>query len=222
MSLTYHLAFGIIQLSGIPVPIPNTASRLGKHNKRCCYIDLSLAGRSVFSEGKMVDYKKIIVIGCSGGGKSTFSKQLAEITGLPLYNLDRIYWLPDASHLERPEFIKRQKEIMRGDEWIIDGNYRGTLKYRMKKCELCYFFDMPPEICIKGVLNRDINREDIACRLEPDEELINDIKTYAEVARPKVLKLFEKYSNVKTVTFKSHKAVDDYLDKLRREYGLNV
>ncbi|MBQ3904322.1 MAG: adenylate kinase, partial [Eubacterium sp.] len=109
-----------------------------------------------------------------------------------------------------------------GDEWIIDGNYRKTIKYRIKECELCYFFDMPTEICIEGVLKRDKKREDITCELEPDEELINDIKAYPEITRPKVLKLFEKYSNVKTVTFKSHKAVDDYLDKLRREYGLNV
>ncbi|MCR5207828.1 MAG: adenylate kinase [Eubacterium sp.] len=169
-----------------------------------------------------MDYKKIIVIGCSGAGKSTFSKQLAEITGLPLYNLDRVYWLPDTSHLERPDFIKKQKKIMRGDEWIIDGNYRKTIKYRIKECELCYFFDMPTEICIEGVLKRDKKREDIACELEPDEELINDIKAYPEIARPKALKLFEKYPEVRVITFKSHSEVNEYLDKLRRDYGFNV
>lgn len=170
----------------------------------------------------MFNYKKVIVIGCSGGGKSTFSKQLAEITGLPLYNLDNIYWLPDTSHLERPVFIKKQKEIMKNDSWIIDGNYRGTVKYRIKNCELAYFFDMPPEVCIEGVLKRDRKREDIACELEPDEELINDIKTYSKVARPKVLSLFKKYPKVKVITFKNHKEVDKYLEELRREYGLNV
>lgn len=170
----------------------------------------------------MFDYSKIIVIGCSGGGKSTFSKQLAKITGLPLYNLDKVYWLPDKSHLERPVFIKKQKEIMNNGEWIIDGNYRGTMEHRIKRCELVYFFDMPADVCIKGVLTRNINRDDITCALEPDEELINDIKTYAETARPKVLKLFEKYPNVKVITFKSHKEVDGYLEDLRREYGFNI
>lgn len=170
----------------------------------------------------MLNYRKIIVIGCSGGGKSTFSKQLADITGLPLYNLDNIYWLPDASHLERPAFIKKQKQIMKGKSWIIDGNYRGTMKYRIKKCELAYFFDMPAEVCIDGVLKRDINRDDIACELEPNEELINDIKTYSKVARPKVLSLFEKYSKVKVITFKNHNEVDKYLEELRRDYGLDV
>ena len=33
---------------------------------------------------------KIIVIGCSGSGKSTISKKLHGVTGLPLIHLDNI------------------------------------------------------------------------------------------------------------------------------------
>jgi adenylate kinase family enzyme len=36
--------------------------------------------------------KKVAVFGNTGGGKSTLSKQLAEITGLPLYVLDKIQY----------------------------------------------------------------------------------------------------------------------------------
>ncbi len=36
----------------------------------------------------MFKYKKIAVIGCSGAGKSVFSRKLAAATGLPLYHLD--------------------------------------------------------------------------------------------------------------------------------------
>jgi len=35
--------------------------------------------------------QKIIVVGCSGAGKTTFAKQLAAILQLPLYHLDNIY-----------------------------------------------------------------------------------------------------------------------------------
>ena len=34
--------------------------------------------------------KKVAVFGNTGGGKSTLSKRLSEITGLPLYALDKI------------------------------------------------------------------------------------------------------------------------------------
>ena len=46
----------------------------------------------------MFPYKKIAVIGCPGSGKTTFSKQFATITKLPLYQLDLIYWKCDATH----------------------------------------------------------------------------------------------------------------------------
>ncbi len=36
--------------------------------------------------------KKVAVFGNAGGGKSTLSKRLSEITGLPLYVLDKIQY----------------------------------------------------------------------------------------------------------------------------------
>ena len=36
--------------------------------------------------------KKVAVFGNTGGGKSTLSKRLSEITGLPLYALDKIQY----------------------------------------------------------------------------------------------------------------------------------
>lgn len=165
----------------------------------------------------MLDYNKIIVIGCCGSGKSTFSKQLADMTGLPLYHLDNIYWLPDTSHLERPEFIRRQKEIMQGEHWIIDGNYGGTMEYRIKECELAYFFDMPTQVCLEGVMKRDKSRADIACELEPDKELLDYIKNYQKESKPRVRQLFKRYPDVKVITFKSHREADDYISDLKRK-----
>ena len=162
----------------------------------------------------MFEYKKVIIVGCCDSGKSTFATKLAKKTGLPLYHLDNIYWLPDASHLERPEFIQRQNEIMKNESWIIDGNYGGTIKHRIKECELVFFFDLPTDICLKGVLQREKVRDDIACELEPDEELLNYIKDYNRKSKPKLLLLFMTHPNVKIITFKSHKEADEYLSKI--------
>lgn len=35
--------------------------------------------------------QKIIVVGCPGSGKSTLSKELRDVTGLPLFHLDNIW-----------------------------------------------------------------------------------------------------------------------------------
>ncbi|MBR1763708.1 MAG: adenylate kinase [Eubacterium sp.] len=162
----------------------------------------------------MFVYKKIIVVGCCGSGKSTFAKKLAEKTGLPLYLLDNIYWFPDASHLERPEFIKRQNEIMKNDRWIIDGNYGSTIKHRIKECELVFFFDLPTDVCLKGVVQREKVRDDIACELEPDKALLDYIINYNKKSKPKLLFLFMLHPRVKVISFKSHKEADDYLSTL--------
>ena len=61
--------------------------------------------------------QKILVIGCAGSGKSTLSKELRDITGLPLFHLDNIWWRPDRSHISREEFDR--KPVIRSFSWII-------------------------------------------------------------------------------------------------------
>ena len=79
--------------------------------------------------------RKILVIGCPGSGKSTFSKNLRDITGLPLFHLDNIWWKPDKSHISREEFDQKLDEILRTDRWIIDGNYSRTFETRFQACD---------------------------------------------------------------------------------------
>lgn len=51
--------------------------------------------------------KKIIVIGCPGSGKSTFSKALNKITGIPLFHLDMMFWNADKTTVEKTVFLER-------------------------------------------------------------------------------------------------------------------
>ncbi len=38
--------------------------------------------------------QRVLIIGSGGAGKSILAKALAERTGLPLFDLDRLYWQP--------------------------------------------------------------------------------------------------------------------------------
>jgi adenylate kinase family enzyme len=98
--------------------------------------------------------KKIIVIGCPGSGKSTFGRKLKNITGLPLYHLDMMFWNADRTTVSKEIFIGRLQEAMSKPEWIIDGNYGSTMEMRIKECDTVFFLDYPTEVCIKGIESR--------------------------------------------------------------------
>lgn len=98
--------------------------------------------------------KRVIVIGCPGVGKSTFSRKLAVKTGLPLHYLDMIWHRSDRTVIGRKEFDRQLTQIVAEEEWIIDGNYARTLPVRLDYCDTVFFFDLPLEICIEGAKSR--------------------------------------------------------------------
>lgn len=166
----------------------------------------------------MVTYKKIIVIGCPGAGKSTFARSLHEATGIDLFHLDALYWNSDGSHIGREELIKKQKEIFKNDSFIIDGNYKSTLELRIKQADAVFFFDLPVDVCINGAESRQGSRPEMPCELPVNDELISFIKGFNTDVKPKILKLLDEYgSNV--ITFHSHKEADDYIERTMRSLG---
>lgn len=159
-------------------------------------------------------HKKIIVIGCPGAGKSTFSRKLHEATQIDLFHLDAIYWNKDCTHITRDELIKRQKEILQKDSFIIDGNFKSTLEIRIKEADVVFLFDLPTELCIQGVRNRKGNRPEMPCQLPDNDELIDFIKNFNNDVMPKIKELFDAY-NSNVITFNSHKEVDKYISAIK-------
>ena len=55
---------------------------------------------------------KVIVIGCPGSGKSTFSRALHELTNLPLYHLDLLNWNSDKTTVSKATFLERYRMLL--------------------------------------------------------------------------------------------------------------
>ncbi len=102
----------------------------------------------------MTGFKKAIVIGSPGAGKSTFARKLRGATGLPLYYLDMLFHRPDRTTAPRDEFDAALHRIMERDEWIIDGNYKRTLPQRFQAADAVFLFDLPVEACLEGAVSR--------------------------------------------------------------------
>ena len=169
--------------------------------------------------GKIMEafpYKRVAVIGCPGGGKSTFSRALRDRVGLPLYHLDAIYWRDDRTHLSREEFYPLMQKIIAREEWIMDGNYNATLEWRISACDLLIFLDYPAEVCLEGVrARRGQKRSDMPWVEEgDDQEFLEFIRAFETESRPRILELMEKYPDKAVVTFRTREEADRYLDTL--------
>ncbi len=161
--------------------------------------------------------KRAVVIGCSGSGKSVFSRKLRDVTGLTLYYLDMIWHKPDGTNILREEFDEKLRSIISRDSWIIDGNYQRTLETRIKACDTVFLFDLPTEICIEGALSRiGKRREDMPWfENELDPEFRQWIESFRTNQLPEIYKLLEKYKNSRQiVVFRTREQADKFIEKL--------
>ena len=160
--------------------------------------------------------KKIIVIGCPGSGKSTFSRALNEKIGIPLYHLDLMFWNADKTTVEKCVFLARLRDVLNKEEWIIDGNYASTMEERILMCDTVIFLDYPLETCLLGVKERQGQvRSDMPwIETEEDAEFIDFINNFNLQQRPQILALLEKYSEKNVIIFESREEANEFL---RRE-----
>ena len=167
---------------------------------------------------KAFPYKRVAVIGCPGGGKSTFSRALRDRVDLPLYHLDAIYWRDDRTHLSREEFYPLMREIIAREEWIMDGNYNSTLEWRISACDLLIFLDYPAEVCLEGVrARRGQKRSDMPWVEEgDDQEFLEFIRAFETESRPRILELIGKYPDKAVVTFRTREEAEGYLRELEK------
>ena len=161
--------------------------------------------------------QKVMVIGCPGSGKSTFSRALSQITGLTLTHLDMLYWNADKTTVERSVFLERLSEVLQKDAWIIDGNYGSTMELRMQECDTVFFLDYPLEVCLQGVRDRQGKpRPDMPwVETEEDTEFLEYIQNFYKENRPQVLELLQKYSHKAIYVFHNRTEADVFLSKAK-------
>ena len=89
-------------------------------------------------------YKKIILLGNSGSGKSWTAQRMGSKTGYPVIYLDKECWQPGWNYPPEEEWQEKNRAFIQGSEWIIDGNHHETLQMRIEAADICPFL---PDNC---------------------------------------------------------------------------
>ena len=159
---------------------------------------------------------RILILGCPGSGKSTLARALAARTGLPLVHLDTVWWRADGTHIPREDFDRALDGLLRGEKWIMDGDYSRTYEVRLRAADTVIFLDYPEDVCMAGIVGRlGEERPDMPwteSALAP--ELVAMVKNYARDNRPALLALLQKYPEKQSLIFPSRQEADRWLSRL--------
>lgn len=174
--------------------------------------------------------KRIAIIGSGGSGKSTFARHLGEKLQLNVYHLDAILWKSDWTAVSREQQEAIQLQMVSKENWIIDGNYNGTLDLRLKAADCIIFMDMPRKLCVYRILKRNFlyrnkQRPDMAagCKERFDLNFLKWVWNYPRDKRPNVLLKLQKLSSEKEIVIlTSPKEAKDFIEQLKTENPVTV
>lgn len=110
----------------------------------------------------MTKVQRVVIVGPGAAGKSVLAARLGEITGLPVVELDKVFWQPGLTATSPDRWAAMQRELVAHKSWILDGDlgpYDAT-GIRFGAADTIVFLDFSPVRCIWRALRR--SREGMA------------------------------------------------------------
>lgn len=102
------------------------------------------------------------IIGRGASGKSTLAVRLGEITGLPVVELDKVFWQPGLVATPRDHWIAIQERLVAEEEWIMDGDLGlyDVVEIRLRSADTILFLDFSLLRCVWRAIQRSRERLD--------------------------------------------------------------
>ncbi len=163
--------------------------------------------------------KRVLILGCCGAGKSTFSRELARYTHLPIIHLDQHYFDPNWKEKNKSTWNQIVANLAQQEEWIMDGNYASSLNLRLPRADTIVYLDNGTISNIYRVIKRIIKyhgqeRPDAAsgCKERFDLEFLHYVLVFNWVRKPGIINTIYQYEAQKEIAvLRNNKEREDWL-----------
>jgi adenylate kinase family enzyme len=156
--------------------------------------------------------RRVVVIGPGASGKSTLAARLGEITGLPVVELDKVFWRDGLVATPRDEWIRIQRELIAREAWILDGDLGpyDAIEVRLAAADAVVFLDLSVWKCAWCAIRRSRERMDFWMWL----------LRYRWVSRPFLMKAISEHaSGANVYVLRDSRAVERFLDEAAAHGG---
>ncbi len=167
---------------------------------------------------------KVQIIGYSGSGKSTFAEKIGAFYNIAPTYFDQLHFSDHWQTNEDQQIINDVNEILKQDNWIIDGNYNRFLgSKRNDDADIIFFFKFNRFRCLLNAIKRRIKYHKKVRPSAPknsvekfDWEFFWWIMLHGRTKR-----IRQRYKEIckthkdKVIIFSNHKQVNHYIDGLK-------
>ena len=107
----------------------------------------------------MAAMNRVSIIGTTGSGKSTLAAQLAHRLEMPCIELDAIHWQqPDWNPISREQFQSEVAEVVRAEQWVIEGGYSIVRPLIWTRADTILWLDYSFPVTFSRLLRRTTRR----------------------------------------------------------------
>jgi adenylate kinase family enzyme len=171
--------------------------------------------------------RRVSVRGTSGSGKTTTSRRLAELLGVPFIELDALHHGPNWAEPTPEEFRARVEAaiVEAPDGWVIDGSYASKLgDLVLERADTLVWLDLPLHVCLRRLWRRtwgriirreDLwsgNRESIYTAFVMKDSLFAWTIKQHRPGRRRLLERIGRNPHLEVVQLHSAREVEDFLD----------
>ena len=104
------------------------------------------------------DLSRVVVIGTSCSGKSTFARDLEKRLGNRYFELDAIHWLPGWQARDPDEFKQLVIKEAAGGNWVTEGQYSAVRRHLFQRATTIVWLNYPFALVLWRAVKRTVCR----------------------------------------------------------------